>query len=288
MNISRRLDTIACMVGKCRVLADIGCDHGYVAIESVRSGRAEHVIAADVASGPLEAARKNAAAEGMAGDMDFIISDGFKALHGIQPEPECAVIAGMGGILTANILREGRLCEFGGLKQLILSPHSDIDLVRRFIRKESDYDIIREKVLCDDGKYYFIMDARRSDGTSEFRDNDAVNADAAVDSAAHQTATIIEHHFEGYDAKAGSISGDDGTGRTVTDEYSEYEYLYGRNIDADSLDCYREYLNHRRESLSAARSSAAAGNSERSQSKAAELDIQISYIDQALAAVRDK
>lgn len=45
---------VAELVQPCKSIADIGCDHGYVAMELVRSNICRHVIAMDINRGPLE------------------------------------------------------------------------------------------------------------------------------------------------------------------------------------------------------------------------------------------
>ena len=157
MILSRRLDTIVNMIKPCNVLADIGCDHGYVSISAIKRGLAQSVISADVAKGPLDAAKRNAAAEGTLDQTDFILSDGllgFPDASGI----ECVVIAGMGGILVRKILEQGKLQRFCKLHQLVLGPQSDLDLVRKYLIEELKASIENEKCVYDDGKYYFLMD----------------------------------------------------------------------------------------------------------------------------------
>ena len=78
MNLSPRLEKIIYTIRPCRALADIGCDHGYVAISAVKRGKAERVIAADVAEGPLKAAGRNSKAEGVSEQIRLLLSDGFK------------------------------------------------------------------------------------------------------------------------------------------------------------------------------------------------------------------
>ena len=68
------------MIEPCGTLADIGCDHGIVSIEAIRSGRARHVVAADINEGPLNAARSNCLREGTASQTSFVLFDGMLSL----------------------------------------------------------------------------------------------------------------------------------------------------------------------------------------------------------------
>ncbi len=50
--LSKRLSMILDLVEPCDTLADVGTDHGYLALEAILSGKAKQVIAADVRQGP--------------------------------------------------------------------------------------------------------------------------------------------------------------------------------------------------------------------------------------------
>ena len=52
-----RLEAVFSIVPKAHAIADIGTDHGYLAVELINRQRAEYVIAGDVHKGPLESAR---------------------------------------------------------------------------------------------------------------------------------------------------------------------------------------------------------------------------------------
>ena len=54
MLLSDRMQAVAGLVEPCGVIADIGCDHGYVAMELIRRHVCDKVIAMDINQGPLE------------------------------------------------------------------------------------------------------------------------------------------------------------------------------------------------------------------------------------------
>ena len=53
-----RLEAVFSIVPKARAIADIGTDHGYLAVELINRNRADFVIAGDVHKGPLESAKE--------------------------------------------------------------------------------------------------------------------------------------------------------------------------------------------------------------------------------------
>ena len=159
IKLSKRMKLIADMVTPGKCVADIGCDHGYVSIYLVEQKKSEHVIAMDVAKGPLEIAKKNIMSSGLSGKIDVRLSDGFDALE--AGESDEVIIAGMGGNLIIDILKRG-LHKMSAGYELVLSPQSDVPLVRSFLR-ENGFVIKDEEMLVEDGKYYNIIKAELSE-----------------------------------------------------------------------------------------------------------------------------
>ena len=155
MLLSDRMRAVAGLVQPCRSMADIGCDHGYVAMDLVRSKTCRHVIAMDINSGPLERARHNIAEYGMQDYIETRLSDGVSALA--AGEAEGMICAGMGGKLVIAILEQGKAL-VGGMTQVILQPQSELSEVRSYLR-EKGYLIDREDIIYEDGKYYPMMRA---------------------------------------------------------------------------------------------------------------------------------
>lgn len=155
MLLSDRMRAVAGLVQPCRSMADIGCDHGYVAMELVRSGICRHVIAMDINSGPLDRARCNIADYDMQDYIETRLSDGVSALR--AGEAEGIICAGMGGKLVISILEQGKK-RIAEMKQVILQPQSELDEVRCYLR-EKGYLIEREDIIYEDGKYYPMMRA---------------------------------------------------------------------------------------------------------------------------------
>ena len=131
--------------------ADVGCDHGYVSIYLVTHGIASSCIAMDVRKGPLSGAKENVAEYGLSDSIETRLSDGLKELK--KDEANALVVAGMGGNLMRRILEEGKPRDLG-IKTAVLQPQSDIADFRQFLR-DNGYEIIDEKVIEEEGKFYF-------------------------------------------------------------------------------------------------------------------------------------
>lgn len=155
MEISNRLKAICdlCLPGQ--VVADIGCDHGYVSITLTNSGKFEKALAMDINEGPLRLAGQNIALYGDKARIETRLSSGFDKLE--KGEADTVIIAGMGGMLVRDILDAGR-DKLGSVKQLVLGAQSDIDTVRRYITA-AGFRFDDEEMLEEDGKYYQLIRA---------------------------------------------------------------------------------------------------------------------------------
>lgn len=96
--IDDRLQTIINFIPKTARVADIGTDHGYLAIELAKKNI--FVIAGDKNFAPCMAAKKNIAAAGF--NIEVRQGDGLKILRAGEVDTIC--IAGMGGSLICEIL----------------------------------------------------------------------------------------------------------------------------------------------------------------------------------------
>lgn len=151
--MNARLTAVCSLLRPCRLLADIGCDHGYVARYALDNG-VENVVASDVSAGSLMKARKLLAPYGSRARL--VCADGLTAL---ETDPDTIVIAGMGGMLICDILRE-----YAGRAALVLGPQKDVPAVRRFLTAKG-YRITDDFVAADRKRFYDVLRAER--GTAQ-------------------------------------------------------------------------------------------------------------------------
>lgn len=153
MKLSDRLQAVASFVTPGLRVVDIGTDHGYIPIYLTEQGIIPYAIAMDINKGPILRAQENIKENSLEKFIETRLSNGFDKLE--PGEADCAVIAGMGGELITNILNNGRNV-VDGLKELVLSPHSEVWLVRKYLHN-NDFKIIDEKMIIDEGKFYTII-----------------------------------------------------------------------------------------------------------------------------------
>lgn len=157
MQLSKRLMQVASFVSEGNRLADIGTDHGYIPIYLVKNGVVPYAYAMDINKGPLLRAKEHIEKEGLCDKIETRLSNGLDKLF--SNEADSVLIAGMGGALIVDILVRGEEV-LASVDELILSPHSEWEDVRRYLAING-YDIIREEMLVDIGKYYVIIKAKK-------------------------------------------------------------------------------------------------------------------------------
>lgn len=151
--LSDRMRAVASMVTAGNRVCDVGCDHGFVSIYLVEQRLSPAVLAMDVRSGPLGAAREHIAERGLDAVITTRLSDG---LHNYNiGEADTLICAGMGGGLMRRILSENS-AKTDSFQELILQPQSEIEQFRAWLR-ERGYRITEEKMVAEDGKFYPMM-----------------------------------------------------------------------------------------------------------------------------------
>ena len=187
--LSERLLHIAGQVRTGQILADVGCDHGYLPIYLVQKGCMQRAIAMDINEGPLQRAREHIKQESLGEYIQTRLSNGLDKLS--PGEADAVIIAGMGGNLTIDILTRGEAV-VRTLDQLILEPQSDLAAVRAFLR-ENDYFIEAEDLVHEDGKYYPILRVlpQKSSDVSAFSEESGLPL-AVLDAYGHRL--LSERH----------------------------------------------------------------------------------------------
>jgi len=143
------------MVSKCRVAADIGTDHGYVAEMLLRDNICGKVIATDLNEGPLNRAIEHLRSVNLDEKCDFRLGNGLTVLK--ENEADALIIAGMGGELIADIIETSKDVALNAV-QLILQPMTTADRLRRYLY-ENGFKIVDESIVKELHHYYFIIKA---------------------------------------------------------------------------------------------------------------------------------
>ena len=173
MELSNRLQAVADLLDCHNRIADIGCDHGFVSIYLIESKKASRCLAMDVNKGPLERAKEHVIEKRLSTYIETRLSDGAKEIQfvtgedgNLKLEVEAALIAGLGGRLTIQIIKDS-LDKFKSMEEFILQPQSEISKVRQYVR-EIGYHIEKENMILEDGKFYPMMKVVRGEADVDY------------------------------------------------------------------------------------------------------------------------
>lgn len=145
------------------VVADIGCDHGYIAKELVNKGF-KKVIISDISEKCLKKAEALLANEIKDGKVFPYVSNGFENL---PKNIDCALICGMGGEEIIEILNNAAVTP----SYLVLQPMKNAEKLRRYVIK-SGYRIAKDFTFYDHEKYYHLITCLRGRNLFPYTDKE--------------------------------------------------------------------------------------------------------------------
>ncbi len=154
-NITPRLRSIINFITDANIVADIGCDHAYVAITLISEGRAKKVIACDIKKGPLEIAQSNIIKYNKEHAVTTRLGSGLNPIE--ENEADTIIIAGMGGELIEEILKEN--IKKARCSHLILQPMNAQETLRHWLI-ENDFVIKKEDIATEGFKVYNILSVK--------------------------------------------------------------------------------------------------------------------------------
>ena len=159
ISLDNRLGAVFDLFPSCRLAADIGADHGKLALALVTQGKAEKVMVTDISRDSLRKAEALFTAHNSSHLAEFLLGDGMTVLTEV---PDAVSVCGMGGRTISGILENG-IPRINGA-ELILSPHTEIPVVRQTVYRLG-YHIADERCAVASGRFYIIIAAMPGHGT---------------------------------------------------------------------------------------------------------------------------
>ena len=154
MHLLPRLYAIARLIPLGSRVADVGTDHGYLPVWLIAEGICPFVVATDVASGPLETAKRSAARMGLVPGPDFRLADGLDAIS--PQEVDTVVMAGMGGETIQGMIGRAPWLR-AGAHRMVLQPQSKIPELVDFLAN-AGYRIEDQHLVEEAGRIYTIFE----------------------------------------------------------------------------------------------------------------------------------
>lgn len=166
--LTPRLQQIANLIPAGSSVADIGTDHAYLPIWLSMKNRCKYLIASDIKKGPVRRAEEMVGRYGQLGKISVRLGAGLESVA--PDEVDCIVIAGMGGLVIADILKEG--CSVAEkAENIILQPMTAVKELREFLIGNG-FSIKEELLSKEDNKIYHIIKATAEKSAEEYNDFD--------------------------------------------------------------------------------------------------------------------
>ncbi|WP_026476330.1 tRNA (adenine(22)-N(1))-methyltransferase [Alkaliphilus transvaalensis] len=153
VKLTPRLEKIACLVKEGSRVADIGTDHGYIPLYLLENKISTFVIASDVNQKPLESAEGNIKDFGYENQVETRLGSGLETLK--VGEVDTVIIAGMGGLLIADLLKASPDV-VSNINTFILQPMQAQEELRRYLI-ENGYSIKEDLLVKEDHRIYEII-----------------------------------------------------------------------------------------------------------------------------------
>lgn len=153
MHLLNRLTTIADMVIKNKVVADIGSDHALLPIYMLENQLVTKAIVTDVIDGPYERAKKAVGESPYPDKIEVRKGDGLDI---IKPhEVQTIIIAGMGGDTIVDIISRDFL-KAETYERFILQPMSRPYVVRELLAKRG-WTLNEERLVYENNRFFVIL-----------------------------------------------------------------------------------------------------------------------------------
>jgi tRNA (adenine22-N1)-methyltransferase len=152
IELTARTKSIVDMVPKCRVVADIGADHGKVAAELIACVRCERVIATDISEPSLHKTQLLAGELGLEERIMTRLGDGLSVLS--ANEADVIIVAGLGGETIIDMLEKSKFIWRDSV--LILQPMRRQGMLREYLFKQGYY-IQSECLAFENERIYQLL-----------------------------------------------------------------------------------------------------------------------------------
>lgn len=153
IELSPRLSSIFSLLDRVSVLADVGCDHGYILYKALEGGISERVIGIDISEPSLNKSKSLLSSNFSKERFECRLGNGLQVLG--EREANGCVIAGMGGQLMAKILSES-MDKAMTMDYLLLQPMQAEEELFTFLSK-NHFSLLGKDLAREKDKYYPIL-----------------------------------------------------------------------------------------------------------------------------------
>lgn len=155
-NCGSRIETILSLCDKASVIADIGCDHGYITRELIERNIAETVLACDISEKSLQKAKSLFINLKANQTVEFVVGDGLCVLNNTYAD--AVIIAGMGAFEIMRILNLNS-DTVKHVEYFVFCAHKNTGELRKFLSNKG-FEILTEILAFDNGRFYECIKAK--------------------------------------------------------------------------------------------------------------------------------
>lgn len=167
--LDNRLKKIAECIQPGEIVADVGCDHGYLSAYLALRRKIDFIYASDLHTKPLDSAARTIAHWNVEKQVQLLQSDG---LEKIPQNVSTIIIAGMGGELIMRILEQAKWILRPNM-HLVLQPMSFLPELRAFLYRHG-FAIKEEFPIIDLPHYYLVLNVYYIGEKRELTDRECI------------------------------------------------------------------------------------------------------------------
>ncbi len=154
IKLDKRLSVAASFVRDGLPVADIGCDHGKLAVHLALTGKVPKVIATDLNSDPLAKAKIAAEQANCTNKVELRLGDGLCVLS--ENEVGTIIVAGLSAQTIIEVLEKAPWLLKQNSPRLVLVPVTKHPTLRKWLL-EKGFELVRDYPLEAAGKWYTVM-----------------------------------------------------------------------------------------------------------------------------------
>jgi len=156
---NQRLALLINLITPNTIIADIGTDHAYLPIESIKQKKVFFAYAADINKKPLEQAEKNIKKAKLTTQIKLILSDGLTYFKKKRIFLDYVVIAGLGAGTIKKILKG----DYPLVRNYLICSNTEPTSLRKLIKKKKWF-IKNEFFFLDNKRKYWIINISKEEG----------------------------------------------------------------------------------------------------------------------------
>ncbi len=155
ISLDERLKAVAEQFPLGSVGADIGADHGKLSAYLLKNNICSYMYVSDISKASVAKSKRLLEKHDVLSRATVMCSDGF---NDIPHDVQAAAVCGLGGNSVASIIKP--LSALNIYPKLILSPHTDLPVVRRALM-QIRYKIVKETIVFVKGRFYNVITAEQ-------------------------------------------------------------------------------------------------------------------------------